>query len=213
MTAGAQTEGATIVFDQLNNSGTISYDGTAGGVLVGTDIVFESIQGVGTDNDVTIDCTGCVLNFTTGAIISVAGGEYEFAPGGTFTVVGSSVLAGIPAGSVLLSGVWTGNISVDIDQGTLDSLILTGEGLDSKHEDLLDFFFNDPPGHWAYVDSTIQITNDPTGIVVGPGTAFTADISVGGNADLVNSSFVPEPGSALLLLLGLGSLAAYRRRS
>jgi PEP-CTERM motif len=211
--AGAQTEGATIVFDQLLNSGTISYDGTIGGVLVGTDIVFESINGNGTDNDQTIDCNGCVLNFTTGAVTSVAGGEYTFAAGGTFTVVGGSILGGIPAGTTLLTGTWTTPISVDITQGMIDSMILTGSGEDQKHADLLDIFFNNPPPNWEFVDSTIQITNNQTGIVVGPGTAFNSNLAIGGNADLVNSSVIPEPGSALLLLLGLGSLAAYRRRS
>ncbi|HJS74013.1 MAG TPA: PEP-CTERM sorting domain-containing protein, partial [Vicinamibacteria bacterium] len=59
-----------------------------------------------------------------------------------------------------------------------------------------------------------------TEIVAGPDAggannalgAFDSDIS---QADVNNFRRVPEPGSAFLLLLGLGSLtmAAYRRRS
>ena len=77
MLSAAPSEGATLIFDQVNNSGTVSYDG-AGGSLIGTDIAFETIQGVGTDNDVTIDCAGCVLNFATGPNIT-EGGHLEFA--------------------------------------------------------------------------------------------------------------------------------------
>jgi hypothetical protein len=214
MVTAAPTESGTIVFDQPPeaNDGTISYDGTAGGVLVGTDIVFQSIGGVGTDIETTVDCDGCLLNFTTGAIISVIGDEYTFAAGGSFTLVGGSILGLIPAGTPLLTGTWTDPVTVEISLGAFDILTLLGNGEDVKHPDLLDIFFTTPPANFAFVNSTIQITTDPAGVTVGPGTAFSADLEFGGNADLVNTSFVPEPGSSLLLLLGLGSLAAYRRR-
>jgi hypothetical protein len=209
-------EGATIVFDQAPaaNDGTISFDGTAAGVLVGTNIVFTNISGDGTDNDAfPIDCAGCLLNFTTGSIISVVGNIYTFAGGGTFTITGGSLLAGIPGGTTLLSGTWDNPVVVEVTPTTLDML---EKGTDTKHEDLLDYFFVDPPSDWIFTDVAIQIESEAGGVVkfAGPTyTGFSADLDFGGNADLVNSSAVPEPASALLLLLGLGSLAAYRRRT
>lgn len=208
MLSAAPMEGATIIFDQVTNAGSITYDGL-GGALVGTDIVFESIQGVGTDNDQTIDCSGCLLNFTTGANTSDAGGSYTFAGGGSFTVTGGSILGGVAGGSTLVDGTWNSGVKVQIIGNGI--MILTGTGEDVKDADLLDFFFNNPPLAFRFVDSTIQIESAPGGVVVGPGTAFTADLSLGGNADLVNSS-VPLPGTTALFLLGLGGLAAYRRR-
>ncbi len=197
-------EGANLIFDQINNDGTLSYDGL-GGALVGTDIVFESIRGVGTDNDTTIDCDGCLLNFRTGSNIGDVGGVYTFSHfGSSFTLVGGSILGGIPGGTTLLEGRFTRTVNVTVFGESV--LIMTGSGEDEKDPDLIDFFFDGAPENFIFVDSVIQIS----GITVGPGTAFSADLAEGGNADLINS--VPAPGTTALFLLGLSGLAAYRRR-
>jgi hypothetical protein len=212
---GAPTEGSEITFDQTANAGIVSYDGTVGGTMVGTDILFESIVGTNTENDDTIDCDGCFLDFETGGLTGISGDEYTFAAGGTFILTGGSVAAGIPAGTTLLTGTFTEPVVVTVRDGFPDVLATIALGEDTKDELLLAYFFPlDPPPNWAFINSTIQITFD-NGVVIGPGTGFTADLSIGGDADLVNTSVVvPEPGSSLLLLLGLGSLAAgYRRRS
>lgn len=207
----ASTEGATIIFDQAPaaNAGTISYDGTAIGTLVGTGIVFTSISGVGTDNDVPIDCTGCLLSFSTGPISSVVGDTYTFAGGGTFTLVGGSLLGGIPGGTTLVTGTWDDPVVVVVTSTDLDML---EKGTDTKDEALLAFYFDDPPTDFRFTDSNIVIESGPGGVTK-TGTSFKADLALGGNADLVNASVaVPEPGVVALFLLGLGSLAAYRRR-
>lgn len=208
----AASEGATITFDQGDaDEGTVSYDGTAGGILIGTDILFTSIVGTGTDNDTTIDCDGCFLNFNSGALISVVGNVYTFAGGGFFDVIGGSILGGIAAGSTLVDGEFDGPVVVTV---TSISLTMITSGTDTKDPELLDFFFATPPGAFSFIESTIQIESEAGGVIKGPGTRFTADLALGGDADLVNSTAVavPTPGTTALFLLGLTGLSAYRRR-
>lgn len=207
------TEAATLVFDQgvTDNAGSITYDG-AGGNLIGTDIVFTNFTGILTplNNGITFDCDSCLLNFQTGGNLTEAAGangEYTFAAGGTFTITGGSLLGGIAGGTTLVSGIITSIVTADLSGTSFEMSI---KGLDEKHPDLLDLFFNNPPGNFVGVASEIQsggagITRDTTT------GSFDIDLSKGGNADFVNSN-VPEPGTTTLLLLGLGGLAAYRRR-
>jgi len=205
LATGAQ--GASLTFDQINNGGALSYNGLPGGALVGTNIVFTSITGSGTDNDGTIDCNDCRLNFTTGALITTDGNDYVFDAGGTITLTGGSLAANIPPNVALLSGTWTSQVKVTIEAGgpiPNGYLLMVGAGQDTKDPTLVDYFFNTPPTNWTFVNSQIQVESQPGGITQN-GLAFTADLSKGGNSDFINA-VVPEPGTALLMGLGLAGL-------
>jgi hypothetical protein len=85
----------------------------AGNPAIGTNIIFTIITGLETpaNSGVTLTCTGCLLNFTTGANITEGPVAWDFGPGGTITVTGAVSgpgFPGLPAGTVLLSGTFSG---------------------------------------------------------------------------------------------------------
>ena len=57
--------------DGTTPGGTVSYNG-AGGPAVGANIIFTTITGLETPANagVTLTCTGCLMNFTTGNNLS-----------------------------------------------------------------------------------------------------------------------------------------------
>jgi PEP-CTERM motif len=212
---------ANITFDQApdNEGGTITY-ATVGGTLVGTDIIFDSIAAAGTSADGPYDCQTCRLNFTSGNNTNPGPGIYQWAGGGSFVLTGGSLLMGIDPGwtvatcaddgddsdcvatTVLLSGSFTslpGNVGVGL--GTTFSFL--SNGVDIKNADMAAFLGIDPL-HWTYSESNFSLgtaTFNPDGTFSGAVT----------QADLQNIK-APEPASSLLLLLGIGSLLAYRRK-
>lgn len=201
---------ATITFDQAVDSGTLSYDG-AGGALVGTGIGFSSITPSAADpppfNALTIlGCGGCLLSFTTGANVTEGPAVWTFAPGGSFTVTGTIPALGIVVPTVILSGSFAGDAPTVLS--ALGTLIFAGAGIDFKAPELVAFYFGivapPPPNNQIFMFSNTEITAVPTFDGIGGFTALVTE------ADISNR--LPEPGSALLLLLGLGSLVAYRRR-
>ncbi len=213
---GIPAESAEIKIDQnvaQNPLSNLSYDG-AGGPAVGTDIDFNSITGVGTpfNAGVNLSCVGCQLDFTTGANTGEGPAFWTFASGGSFVLTGTVPAAfgfpGILVPTVLLSGTFSGAPAASAFG--LGSSILTfgGVGIDVKHPSLVTYFYGitpgpgDPPVVFNYTNTEITGTG-----TVGADGSFNVAVL---DADI--SNVLPEPGSALLLLLGLGSLAAYRRR-
>jgi hypothetical protein len=199
---------ATITFDQALDSGTLTYNGT-GGPLVGTGIGFQTITPSATDPPpfnagTSLGCGGCMLNFTTGNNISEGPALWTFAGGGTFTLTGTIPALGIVVPTVILEGTFTGNPLAFSAGG---SLTFGGGGIDMKVPELALFYWGivapPPPNDQIFMFSNTEITAVPT--FTGNG-GFSAVIT---EADISNR--VPEPASGLLLLLGLGSLAAYRR--
>ena len=73
-----------------------------------------------------LSCVGCLLDFTTGPLDSVAGNIHIFSGGGTFVLTGTGVRLGPPlvASGVLLSGVFddfvTANVNPIAQAGTGD---------------------------------------------------------------------------------------------
>jgi hypothetical protein len=188
--------------DPVTPGGTVSYDGL-GGAALGDTILLQSIQGLGTpaNDGVTLTCDGCALNFTTGANISEGPTLWNFGPGGTVTVTGAVPALGLPAGTLLLSGSFSGTPN-EITAGDGFGLF-AALGTDVKNEDLAAFFGLDPLGF------TFATTNIQTATTVGANGSFTGTVV---NADLNNTqAAVPNPSALGLLGLGLLLIPLVRR--
>ena len=182
---------ATLQFDQINDGGTISYDGS-GGSLLGVDIAFDIVKGTGTPSNsgTTLVIIDGYLNFQTGSNISVGSGIWTFDSGGSFILTGTVMLGGDTiASDTLLEGSWTGNPVVI---GSSSSLIVGGFGIDEKNPDLLEFYgiAADLTFMFANTEIAANVTsfNSSTG-------AFDANVT---EADVTNS----VPDAAIMFLLG-----------
>jgi hypothetical protein len=189
--------------DPVIPGGIVSYDG-AGGAAIGDDILFQSIQGLGTplNDGVTLDCVGCLLDFTTGANISEGPALWNFAGGGLISLIGAVPALGLPAGTLLLNGFFAGTPN-EITGG--DSFgLFAAVGTDVKNPTLATFFGLGP-------DFTFGTTSIQTTTLVDPATgAFSGTVV---NADLNNTqAVVPNPMTVLLLGMGMVGLVAMQRR-
>ena len=146
----------SIGFDDVNTQGgTVSYDGM-GGPMVGTDIIFDQIKGDGTplDDGNPHAIIGGLLNFTTGANISEGPTQWLFAGGGSFTLIGGIPDLGIAAGSVLLSGSFTGP---NVVAGGAAFLTVGTIGIDAKHPRIEEWFGVTPPAGWTFAHTDISL--------------------------------------------------------
>ena len=134
-------------------SGTIKYD-VANGPLTGISIQVDSLIGLGTsmNDNVTLTCCNCALNFTSGnfsGVFSTGGSNFWlFSPtGGTISLTGGVDLTGnnscadsgdIPVGSTLFSGTFSDTVSVQASGGTFK--VLGAPFIDTKNPSLEAFF-------------------------------------------------------------------------
>ena len=195
--------------DPTAPGGTVSYDGALG-PIIGTDIQFQSILGIGTplNSGVNLACVGCLLNLTTGAVTTEGtpgGAPYQAGPGGTISIVGGIPALGIPAGTTLLTGTFAGTPVQAIGAGLQFGLFAAG-GTDEKNETLAAFF-------GLPTDFTFANTAITTDLDIDPVTAAFSGVVV--NADLNNTStlvVVPYPFTLLLVGAGLLGGGLLRRR-
>jgi len=199
----------SLQFDDVSTfGGTLAYGG-AGGVdpLIGTDIVFDQVTGVGTVPSGPLEILGGKLNFVTGPNVSEGAVVYTFGPGGTFTLTGTVIRPdlSVVASGVLLAGTFD-SISVVLGLGGGLGLF-SGVGTDTKNPDLL--------AYYGLALTDFRFANTEIGfsaLGLEPDGGFVADVQ---NADLTNVP-IPEPstlwgGLMLAVLPGLGWIWNHRR--
>ena len=189
-------------------SGSISYDGTPTGALVGSNIGVSSVAGLSTpaNSNVAETCVSCVLNFSSGAFTSAGGpnvnnnGWWKFGSSGSITITGGVTLPGgtdIPADSPLLTGSFI-NATVQ-DLGLQGFKVTFGTFTDTKNDTLLSYF-GLTPGTPFQGALTLLFAAPDNGV----GSAFTSTSVFSGN---VVNAVVPVPAAALLFGSGLLGLA------
>jgi hypothetical protein len=193
--------------DPLVPGGTVTYDGT-GGPAIGTDILFQSIQGLDTplNAGVTLACVGCELDFVTGPNLSQGPPLWDFGPGGTLTLTGALPGLGLPAGTLLVSGTFEGtpNEIIGVNFG-----LFAAVGADTKDPTLAAFYGLTP------TDFTLGTTSIQAILLPDASGAFAGAVV---NADLNNTQPgarevpVPLPATAWLVGLGLIGLGVRARR-
>ena len=196
----AANNGPATVFEYL----------TAGGPLTGTDLIIDEIVGTDTplNPDVILPCENCALNFTTGDLISYDASTLHWTFGG-----GASSSINI-AGDVPAIGV----VGETLQQATFSAPVQVFQVLNgytitfANHNSTL----NSSIASYYGVASTpspnngnIQITSIvPT---VNPDGTFSTSTILSGDVTLELAA-IPEPGTALLLGLGLAGLTHTSRR-
>ena len=193
-------------------SGTVSFAGGTS-ALVGTDIQVDTVVGLGTvaNDGVTLNCIGCVLNFTTGDYSGASGNQWLFGGGGTITINGSldTNNDGVVdiANVNLLSGTFNQASNVSYDLGVLIFNIAAGTFADNKDPGLL-AYYGLPNGD--YMGGMNISFATAAGVTQNVGDAFTSTQVLSG--DILNT---PVPLPAAFWMLGGGLLALtgfYRRR-
>lgn len=196
-------------------SGTVSYNGSVGGALVGSNIEVDNVVGLSTpaNANVTALCLSCALNFTTGGLTNAGGpppsgnnnGWWSFGSGGTVTITGGVQLQGgtdIALGSTLLNGTF--NSAFVQDLGLQGFKVTFGTFFDTKHPDLLAYYGLTPGTPFQGAFTLLFDSPNP-----GVGGAFTSTNIFSGS---VVNTVVPLPAAAWLFGSGLLGLAGALRK-
>jgi hypothetical protein len=194
---GGVADAALLEFDDnFIQGGTLTYSGT-GGVLTGSDLLFNTIQGIDTALNPgpagTLLIIGGSLDFTTGNAIqegTLGGAPWVFGAGGTYTLTGTILSIGC-LNCTLLEGTF------DTASFQASTGLFTAGALGP-----VDGLFAALATHYQFGSAgAIALNSEGSEFVTLTNGAFAA---INDNADLIVAQAVPEP--ALLVLLGLGLL-------
>lgn len=169
---------------------------------MGTNIEVDKVTGLQTplNNGVTLSCTGCLLNFTTGALSS----SWNWGGPGSISPDGAIPGAGIASSTNLFNGTFL-NASLITLLGV--TVVALTNFTATNNVNVTNFF--GMPSDSGYVGSINLSFQVPTGTVTG-GAFSTA---AGGqllSGDIGIST--PEPSSMLLLGSGLAGIGLWSRK-
>jgi hypothetical protein len=179
----------------------------AGGTnpLTGSNIPIRLLASNGTplNSGQTLSVTSGFLNFTTGNLISYAGGLLTFAGNGNLSINGIISAIGITTQQTLLSGSFLG-ATFNVNTGAASLFI--GTGADTKNPTLVSHFFPTAPANWIFAGTILGGRPTLNSIT----HAFRAAVQAN-SVDILNTA-VPEAGSIFLLGTSLLATAFIMRR-
>ena len=240
--AGVQVFSATtyLAFTK-SGSGTLTLNGSTVNLRQGTTVSEGTLllNGGGTRNFENFSGSNAITVVAGGAlggtsVVSVFGGDSvlvedggSLAAGNGVGGVGRTSLSFNAGGSLNLSGVTTGtnwlkfDIGATTTAGTTYDQIRVTDGTLNIGSGLLnfnDFAFNAISGIEVGAYTLFDVTGSGTlsgslgGSLSGGVGGYFGTLSQSGNNIVLNLTAIPEPGSGLLGLIGLGLMVCFRRR-
>jgi len=204
--------------DSSNPQATVYYNPTQDLYLHGSNIGVTKITGIETTQNAgatnALSINGGALNFVSGAFSGKTGNTWNFAGGGSISVVGGIAPLSIANASTLLSGSFTSVMVTELSfPGQLKFDIVGATFNDADHQSIYNYF-NIPAG--SVSTEGMNLSFIANGTVNG---GFESTSLAGGNIldlptlNVQPPTTTPIPAAAWLLGSGLLGLVGVRRRT